>query len=86
MMRITYRRTGGLLTLLLLGVAGLAAALLTVAVAAAVLLVGAAGAAAALLVRAVLPRSWRRRTVPPVADEGQDVIEGTVVTAADDEG
>lgn len=84
MIRITYRRTGGLLTLLVLGAAGLAAALATVTVAATVLIVGVAGAAVALLVRAVLPRSWRRDTVPPPTSGPQEIIEGTVVNTRDD--
>ncbi len=83
-MRITYHRTGGLLTLLLLGVAGLAAVLATMAVAATLLIVGVASAAVVLLARALLPRSWRRRSVPPLAQEPPEIIEGTVVHTADD--
>lgn len=83
-MRITYHRTGGLLTLLFLGVVGLAATVVTVAAAAALLIVGVAGAAVLLLARALLPRSWRRQTVAPTTSGPQDIIEGTVVHTAED--
>ena len=83
-MRITYHRTGGLLTLAWLAVVGLAAALVTVAVAVTLLIAGVAGGAVLLLARALLPRSWRRHTGAPVTSGPQDIIEGTVVDTADD--
>jgi hypothetical protein len=78
-MLITYRRTGGIVALVVFGVVAVAAAVLTVAVAASALLVVAGGAAIALIVRALLPASWRRRTVPAAAPWPQETIEGTVV-------
>lgn len=81
-MLITYRKTGGLGALLALGAVALAAGLLTLAAAAVVLIVGVAGAAIVLLVRAVLPRSWRRHSVPPATEWPHDTIEGTVVNSA----
>ena len=80
-MLITYRRTGGLGALLALGGLAIAAGVLTAVVAAAVLLVGLAGAAAVLLVRAVLPRSWRRRKAPPATEWPHATIEGAVVNS-----
>ena len=84
-MIITYRRTGGLFMLLTLAVAGVVAAVVTVAAATVVLIGAAAVGAAALLVRAVIPRSWRRRAVP-ATPEPLDVIEAQVVHAAENEG
>ena len=78
-MRITYRGTGGVGALIALGAIALAAGVLTVAVAIIVALAGIAGAALLVLVRAVLPRAWRRRTVPSATDWPHDTIEGTVV-------
>ena len=77
-MLITYRRTGGLLALLIVATAALAA-VLTLAVAAilAVTLV-----AIALVGRAVLPRSWRNRTVPSATPWLHETIDATVVEAA----
>lgn len=79
-MVITYRRTGGLFMLLALAAAALAATVLTVAVAT-LLIVSAAIAAVALFGRAVLPRRWRRRTVPPVTRWPHRTIDATVVNA-----
>ena len=78
-MLITYRRTGGIVALVVFGVVAVAAAVLTVAVAATALLVVAGGATIALVVRALLPESWRRRTVPPAAPWPQETIEATAV-------
>ena len=80
-MVITYRRTGGLFMLLTLAVAGLAATVLTVAVAGILLIVAASVAAIALLGRAVLPRRWRHRTIPPETRWPQETIDATVVNA-----
>ena len=66
-MRITYRRTGGVLAVLLFATVAVVATVLTIAVAATVLVVVLAIAAAALAARAVLPSSWWRRSVPPGA-------------------
>jgi predicted membrane metal-binding protein len=80
-MVITYRRTGGLLMLLAVAGAVLAATVLTVAVAGTLLIVSATIAAVALLGRAVLPRRWRRRTAPPVTRWAHQTIDATVVNA-----
>lgn len=80
-MRITYRGTGGLGALVALAAIALAVGLLTAAVAIIVVLAVVA-AAGLLMVRAVLPRAWRRRTVPPATDWPHDTIEGTVVGTA----
>ena len=77
-MVITYRRTGGLLVLLTLGAAALAAMVLTIAVAGILLIATAAIAAVALVGRAVMPQRWRRRTVPPTRWPHQ-TIDATVV-------
>jgi hypothetical protein len=86
-MLITYRRTGGLCALLTLAAVAFAATVLTVAVAATLLIVAVASAGAALLGRAVLPRSWRHRTVPPVTPWPHETIEATVTktTGSSDE-
>jgi hypothetical protein len=65
-MVITYRRTGGLFMLLVVAAAALAATVFTVAVVGTFLIVSAAIATMAVLGRAMLPRRWRRRPVPPV--------------------
>ena len=82
-MVITYRRTGGLFApfTLAAAAAALAATVLTVAVAGTLLIVSAAIAAVALFGRAVLPRRWRRRTVPPVTRWPHRTIDATVVNA-----
>ena len=80
-MVITYRRTGGLFMLLAVAAAALAATVLTVAVAGTLLIVSAAIAAVALFGRAVLPRRWRHRTVPPVTRWPHRTIDAKVVTA-----
>jgi hypothetical protein len=86
-MVITYRRTGGMFALLTLAAVAFAAAVLTAAAAAAILIVALAIATAALLARAVLPRSWRRQTVPPATHWPQETIDATVVnpTGSSDE-
>lgn len=81
-MRITFRGTGGVGALIALGAIALVAGVLTAAVAIIVVLAGIAGAALLVLVRAVLPRAWRRRTVPSATDWPHDTIEGTVVDTA----
>jgi hypothetical protein len=80
-MVITYRRTGGLLMLLAVAAAALAATVLAVAVAGAILIVSAAIAAVALFGRAVLPRRWRRRMVPAVTRWPHPTIDARVVNA-----
>lgn len=80
-MLITYRRTGGVLSLLIVA-AVLVAAALTVAAGMVMLLVGAAIGAVVLLMRSALPRSWRRRRVPPATPWPQETIEATVVNSA----
>ena len=78
-MLITYRRTGGVLSLLIAG-AVLVATALTIAVGAVMLFVGAAIGAVVLLMRSAVPRSWRRRPVPPATPWPQETIEATVVS------
>ena len=78
-MVITYRRTGGLLVVLALGAAALAAMVLTIAVAGILVIATAAIAAVALVARAVLPRRWRRRTVAPMTRWPHQTIDATVV-------
>jgi hypothetical protein len=87
-MLFTYRRTGGLFALLTLAAVSVAAAALTVAVAVTLLIVPLTIAAAVLFARAVLPRSWWRRTVPPPTPWPHETIEATVVdrTGSSDEG
>ena len=77
-MLITYRRTGGLFTMLALATVALAATMLTIAVAATLAV---AIAAAALVGRVVLPRSWRNRTVPSATPWPHKTIDATVVDA-----
>jgi hypothetical protein len=79
-MFIIYRRTGGVLALLTLVAVVLTVTVLTAAVGAVVLLVGLAIAATVLVVRAVLPASWRRHTVPPPTPWPLETIEASVVT------
>jgi hypothetical protein len=78
-MLITYRRTGGLFALLTLAAVALAATVLTIAVAATLLIVAVAIAAAALVGRAVLPRSWRNRTIASATAWPHETIDATVV-------
>jgi hypothetical protein len=80
-MLITYRRTGGMLSLLIAAVV-LVATALTIAVGAVILFVGAAIGAVVLLVRSALPKSWRRRRGRPVTPWPQETIEATVVNPA----
>ena len=77
-MRITCRRTGGLLALITLTAVALAATLLTIAVAATLAVVI---AVAALVGRAVLPPSWRNRPVPSATPWPHKTIDATVVDA-----
>ena len=78
-MLITYRRTGGVFALLMVAAVALAAMVLTIAVAASLLIVAVALAAAALLARAVLPASWRSRSLPAATPWPRKTIEGMVV-------
>ena len=82
LMLITYRRSGGLLTLLTFAAVTLAATVLTVTVAAGLFVVALGIAAVALLARAVLPSSWRHATVSPLAHWPHKTIEATLVTPA----
>ena len=75
-MLITYRRTGGAFSLIVLA-AVLVATAITVVVGATLLIVA---LAIVLLVRAVLPTSWRRPTPPPAIPWPQETIESTAVT------
>ena len=77
---LTYRRTGGPLALITLAAVAVATAILTVAVAATVLIVGLTVAATVLVARAVLPRSWWRRAVPPATPWPHETIDATVVS------
>jgi MFS superfamily sulfate permease-like transporter len=77
-MLITYRRTGGLFALLTLATVALAATVLSIAVAVTLAM---AIAAAALVKRAVLPRSWRNRTVPSATPWPHKTIDAAVVNA-----
>ena len=87
-MFITYRRTGGVLALLSLVAVGLAATVLTAAVAATLLIVALPIAAAFVLARRVLPAAWRRRHVAQGASGTGETLEGTVVdsTVVHDDG
>jgi hypothetical protein len=78
-MLMTYCRTGGVFALLTLATVALAATVLTVVVAATLLIVAVSIAAAALVGRAVLPRSWRNRTVPSASPWPHQTIDATVV-------
>lgn len=78
-MVIVYRRTGGVLALLILGVVVLAVTVLTTALVGVLLLVGIAVGAAALLARAVLPRSRWSQPVPPPTAWPRETIEASVV-------
>ena len=80
-MIITYRRAGGLFMLLTLAAAALAVTVLTVAVAGTLLIVAATIAAVSVFGRAVLPRWWRHRTVPPMTRWPRETIDATVVNA-----
>ena len=81
-MLITYRRTGGLLALLALAAVAVGATVLTVAVAAILVAVAAAIASTVVLGRAVLPRSWRNRTVAPKRPWPYETIDTTAMTAS----
>lgn len=82
-MIISFRRTGGVVTLLAFAAVALVATLVTVVVAAAVLVVLVAAGAALLLLRAVRPAAWRLRTRPGSSHVAVDTIEGTVVRSTD---
>ena len=73
-MLITYRRTGGLPTFLALAAVAAAATVVTVGVAAVITSV-------VVLGRAVLPRSWRNRTVALKTPWPHQTIDTTAVTA-----
>jgi hypothetical protein len=79
---ITYRRTGGVFSLIVIAVA-LVAITIAVVVGATLLAVGVALGAVVLAVRAVLPRSWRRSTPPAATSWPQETIEGTIVKPED---
>ena len=87
-MVLIYRRTGGLFVLLTLATVSVATAVLTVAVAATVVIVALPIAAAVLFARAVLPRSWRPRTVTAATPWPHETIEATAVnpTGSSEEG
>jgi hypothetical protein len=76
-MLITYRRTGGPFALLTLATVAIAATVLTMAAAATL----AVATAAALIGRAVVPRSWRNRTVPLATPWPHTTLDATVVNA-----
>ena len=77
-MLISYRRTGGVFSLIMLMVA-VAAMAFAVVVGATLLLVAAALGVVVLLVRAVLPASWRRPTPRAATPWPQETIEGPIV-------
>ena len=77
-MLISYRRTGGVFSLIMLAVA-VAAIAFAIVVGATLLIVAVAIGAVALLIRAVLPASWRRPAPPPATPWPQETIEGTIV-------
>ena len=81
-MLITYRRTGGVFSLIMIA-AALVATAIAVVVGATLLAIGVALGAVVLVVRAVLPRSWRRSTPPAATSWPQETIEGTIVKAED---
>lgn len=84
-MRITYRRAGG--GFLLLGVAAALVAIVLTVIVGAVLLIGAVAiGAVVLLARAMLPTSWRRRTVPTGTPWPQETIEASAVHPRDSHG
>jgi hypothetical protein len=87
-MLLTFRRTGGLFALITLAAVAVATAVLTVAVAVTVVIVVLTTAAAVLVARAVLPRSWWRRIVPPATPWPHETIDATVVnpTESSEEG
>ena len=78
-MHITYRRTGGVFTLLALAAVALAVTVVTIVLGATVLVVVLAIGVVGLVARAVLPASWRRRTVQPQTPWPQETIEATVM-------
>jgi hypothetical protein len=80
-MQITYRGTGGLVTLLVLAVIGVAGAVLLVTVAAALTIVAVAGGAGLLLARALGWTPWRRPSSAPPDTFAGDTIEGTVIAS-----
>jgi hypothetical protein len=81
---ITYRRTGGIFTLLAVAAAGLAAIVLTVAAAVTVAIVGTAVAMAALGTRAMVSAFSRHRMPRAAAFRTADTIEASVVRLESD--
>lgn len=81
-MLITYRRTGGGFSLIML-VAVLVATTLAIVVGATLLIVAVAVGAVVLLVRALLPTSWRRPAQPAATPWPQETIEATIVNPRD---
>jgi hypothetical protein len=83
-MLITYRRTGGGFSLIML-VAVLVATTLAIVVGATLLIVAVAVGAVVLLTRALLllPTSWRRPAEPAATPWPQETIEATIVTPRD---
>ena len=79
-MQITYRRRGGILTLVAFAAAALVATFFAVAAAVTALVVVFAVATVALVVRAFMPGRRRGQVAPPPeAANPADTIEGTVV-------
>lgn len=80
-MLITYRRNGGVFTLLVFVALAAVAVALTVTIGAIVLIAIVAVAAVTALGRALFPASWRPRRAVATAEAPGDVIEGTIVAA-----
>jgi hypothetical protein len=80
-MQITYRRTGGVATLLVLAGVAVAGTLLLVTVIAAVTVAAVVGGVGLLLARAFGWNPWRRPTVAPPDTFAGDTIEGTVISS-----
>ncbi len=78
-MFIVYRRTGGILALIGIAIAAIAAIVLTVAVGTVVLIGTLAAGAVLFLLRAVLPTSRRRRQAPPPSHWPGETIDASVV-------
>lgn len=82
-MLITYRRKGGVFTLLVFMALAAVTVALTVTIGAIVLMGVVAVAVVAAVGRALLPASWRRRRAGPAPVAlSRDVIEGTIVVPA----
>ena len=78
-MQITYRRRGGILTLVAFAAVALVATFFAVAAAVTALVVVFAVATVALVVRAFMPGRGRGQVARPKAETPADTIEGTVV-------